>query len=116
MTNAFQTLGSRANNPCLHTGKQVDHSFAKELLAGFAGGEIDKLAETHGAESNPLALMTHVKMTLGMNEYDKLRAHHQAKERSRELYDQHYGNNDQYDPNYGPPQQLYYQQQNQGGY
>ena len=55
-------------------------------------------------------------MTPGMNEYDKLRAHHQAKERSKELYDQHYGNNDQYDPNYGPPQQLYYQQQNQGGY
>ncbi|KAK0510372.1 hypothetical protein JMJ35_006804 [Cladonia borealis] len=80
-------------------GKQVDHQFAKELLAGFAGGEIDKLAETHG-----------------MNEYDKLRAHHQAKERSKELYDQHYGNNNGYDPNYGPPQQLYYQQQNQGGY
>lgn len=115
MTNAFQTLHSRANHPCLRTGKQVDHQFAKELLAGFAGGEIDKLAETHGARSNPLVSMTLAKMTLGMNEYDKLRAHHQAKERSKELYDQHYGSNDQYDPNYGAPQQLYYQQ-NQGGY
>ena len=44
---------SKADNPCRHTGKQVDHQFAKELLAGFAGGEIDKLAETHGAGSNP---------------------------------------------------------------
>ena len=29
-------------------GKPVSHQFAKELLAGFAGGEVDKLAETHG--------------------------------------------------------------------
>ena len=44
-----------------------------------------------------------------MNEYDKMRAHHQAKERSHDLYDQHYGNNDGYDPNQqGPPQNLGY--------
>ena len=61
-------------------------------------------------------MMTPAKMNLGMNEYDKLRAHHQAKENSRDLYDQQYGNNDQYDPNAGSaPQQLYYNQ-NQGGY
>ena len=30
------------------TGKPVSHAFAKELLAGFAGGEVDKLAETKG--------------------------------------------------------------------
>ena len=29
-------------------GKVVNHQFAKELLAGFVGGEVDKLAETHG--------------------------------------------------------------------
>ena len=29
-------------------GKQVDHALAKELLAGFVGGEVDKLAETKG--------------------------------------------------------------------
>jgi len=69
-------------------GKEVDHKFAKELLAGFVGGEVDKLAETHG-----------------MNEVDKIRAHHQAKERANDLYDQHYSNADQYNPNqYGPPQ------------
>ena len=116
MTNGLQTLHSRANNRCLHTGKAVNHQFAKELLAGFAGGEIDKLAETHGAGSTSLALMTSAKINLGMNEYDKLRAHHQAKEKSRDLFDQQYGNSDQYDPNAGgPPQQLYYNQ-NQGGY
>lgn len=26
-------------------GKQVNHAFAKELLAGFVGGEVDKLIE-----------------------------------------------------------------------
>ena len=51
----------------------------------------------------------------GMNEYEKMRAHHQAKERSGELYDQHYGHRDGYDPNqYDPPQQLGYQ--GGGGY
>ena len=55
MTNGLQTLPSRANNRCVHTGKPVSHQFAKELLAGFAGGEIDKLAETHGTGSNPSA-------------------------------------------------------------
>ena len=48
MTNGLQTLPSRVNNCWLHAGKPVSHQFAKELLAGFAGGEIDKLAETHG--------------------------------------------------------------------
>ncbi|KAL6722348.1 hypothetical protein ACLMJK_001455 [Lecanora helva] len=67
-------------------GKPVSHAFAKELLAGFAGGEVDKLAETHG-----------------MNEYDKMRAHHQAKERSHDLYDQQYGNNDDYNPDQQRP-------------
>jgi len=31
-------------------GKTVNHAFAKELLVGFAGAEIDKLAETKGAD------------------------------------------------------------------
>lgn len=73
-------------------GKTVNHQFAKELLAGFAGAEVDKLAETKG-----------------MDEYDREKAKHQAKENAQNMYDQHYGNNDQYDPNYGPPQ--HFQQQ-----
>jgi len=79
----------------------VDHAFAKEVLAGFVGGEVDKLAETHG-----------------MNEYDKYEAHKHAKESAENMYDQHYVQGqgaDQYNPNeYGPPQQLNYN--NNGGY
>lgn len=52
-----------------YLGKTVNHQFAKELLVGFAGGEVDKLAETHG-----------------MNEYDKFEAHRHAKKKAEELY------------------------------
>jgi hypothetical protein len=31
-------------------GKSVSHGFAKELLAGIAGGEVDKLFETKGLD------------------------------------------------------------------
>ncbi|CAF9936618.1 MAG: hypothetical protein HETSPECPRED_010390 [Heterodermia speciosa] len=82
-------------------GEPVNHAFAKELLAGFAGGEVDKLAETKG-----------------MDLYDKERAHHQAKENASQLYDQQYGNQDQYDPNNTEyPQQFQNSGRgNQGGY
>ena len=76
----------------------MNHAFAKELLAGFVGGEVDKLAETKG-----------------MNEYDRERAKHRAKENAENMYDQHYVQGhgaDNYDPNqYGPPQQFQYQSQ-----
>lgn len=65
------------------------------MLAGFAGGEADKLAETHG-----------------MNEYDRIRAREGAQNNARDMYDDHYINNqnaDQYNPNqYGQPNQLNY--------
>jgi hypothetical protein len=57
-----------------------------------------------------------------MNEYDKMRAHHQAKERAENLYDQHYGDRDGYDPNErDPPSHFGYRDEgrysgNQGGY
>ncbi|KXL47632.1 hypothetical protein M433DRAFT_63930, partial [Acidomyces richmondensis BFW] len=70
-------------------GKQVDHQFAKELIAGFAGGEVDKLCETKGADY-----------------IDRERAKRQARERAEQMYDQHYGGYDQYDPNQAPPQAL----------
>jgi hypothetical protein len=71
-------------------GKTVNHSFAKELLAGFAGGEVDKLAETHG-----------------LNEIDKLEARHRAKKDSERLYDQQYQDQPHYDPNQSDyPQQF----------
>ncbi|OQO13888.1 hypothetical protein B0A48_00763 [Cryoendolithus antarcticus] len=63
-------------------GKPVSHQFAKELIAGFAGGEVDRLAETKGED-----------------EWDREKAKHEAKKRSEQLYDQHYGQDDQYDPN-----------------
>ena len=46
----------------------------------------------------------------GMDTYDRERAHHQAKEGARNMYDEHYGDSDQYDPN-----QMDAPQQFQGG-
>jgi hypothetical protein len=65
-------------------GKPISHQFAKELLVGFAGAEVDKLAETKG-----------------MDFIDREKAKHQAKEQAEHLYDQHYIQGqgaDQYDP------------------
>lgn len=77
-------------SPLFPTGKPVSHQFAKELLAGFAGGEVDRLAETKGADY-----------------IDREKAKHQAKRQAEELYDSHYGGNDQYDPSQqGPPRDL----------
>lgn len=77
-------------SPSFSTGKPVSHQFAKELLAGFAGGEVDRLAETKGADY-----------------IDREKAKHQAKRQAEELYDSHYGGNDQYDPSQqGPPRDL----------
>ncbi|KAF8859936.1 hypothetical protein BDZ45DRAFT_339412 [Acephala macrosclerotiorum] len=64
-------------------GKPVSHAFAKELLAGFAGAEVDKLAETKGEDA-----------------WDTFEAKRKAKQNVEELYDQHYGGQDQYNPDY----------------
>jgi hypothetical protein len=66
------------------TGKPVTHQFAKELLVGFAGAEVDKLAETKGLDF-----------------VDREKAKHQARENVQNMYDQHYIQDqgaDQYDP------------------
>ncbi|KAE9983961.1 hypothetical protein BLS_003366 [Venturia inaequalis] len=63
-------------------GKPVSHQFAKELLVGFAGAEVDRLAETKGADY-----------------IDREKAKHQAKKNAEHMYDEHYGNEDNYDPN-----------------
>jgi hypothetical protein len=74
-------------------GKPVSHQFAKELLVGFAGAEVDKLAETKGLDF-----------------IDREKAKHQAKQQAEHLYDEHYIRGqgaDQYDPNqYDAPPQL----------
>ena len=36
------------SSPFAHISKVENHEVAKELLAGFAGAEADKLFETHG--------------------------------------------------------------------
>ena len=76
---------------------------------GFVGGEVDKLAETKGMQCLRTDLgIPLTKLDLGMNEWDRERAHHQAKENASHMYDEHYvrgQNADQYDTNqYGPPQ------------
>ena len=72
-------------------GKPVSHAFAKELVAGFAAAEVDKLAETKGEDW-----------------FDREKAKHQAKKNAERMYDDHYvdgQNADQYDPDqYDRPQ------------
>ena len=77
------------------TGKVVKHALAKEILAGFAAGEVDKLAETHG-----------------MNEYDKFEARHKAKKNAEQMYDDHYGREADYDPNNNAPSDFQDRYQN----
>ena len=72
------------SNTELVTGKPVSHQFAKELLVGIAGAEIDKLAETKG-----------------MDWVDREKAKHHAEKNVQHMYDEHYvrgQNADQYDP------------------
>jgi hypothetical protein len=77
-------------NWLLSPGKPVSHALAKELLAGFVGGEVDKLAETKG-----------------LDEYDRIEAKRHAKENANALYDDHYRDADQYDPNqYSAPDRF----------
>ncbi|KAH8702335.1 putative CipC-like antibiotic response protein [Talaromyces proteolyticus] len=67
-------------------GKPVSHAFAKEALVGLVGAEIDKLAETKGLDA-----------------YDRHEAKRHAQENVEGMYQQHYGGQEQYDPNYGRP-------------
>lgn len=71
----------QATQLMIELGEPVQHQFAKEMLAGLAGAEVDKLAETKG-----------------LDELDRERAKHQAKKQTEYLYDEQYGNMDQYDP------------------
>ncbi|ORX61851.1 hypothetical protein DM01DRAFT_1331321 [Hesseltinella vesiculosa] len=55
-------------------GKEVDHSTAKELLAGLAGASVDGLIESKG-----------------MNWIDKEKAKHHAKQEAEKLYTEQTG-------------------------
>ncbi|RAL12737.1 DUF3759 domain-containing protein, partial [Aspergillus homomorphus CBS 101889] len=70
-------------------GKTVNHAFAKELLAGFVGAEIDKLAETKG-----------------MDEVEKHRAKQHAEQNAHQMYEEHYERRHgapEFDPRIPPP-------------
>ena len=62
-------------------GEPVSHGFAKELLAGFVGGEVDKLAETKGEDA-----------------WDRHKTKERAQRGAEQMYDDHYGQQDRYDP------------------
>jgi hypothetical protein len=63
-------------------GMPVDHAFAKAILAGFAGDEVDRLWERHG---------------LDFLDYETARS--QAIDNTAQMYDDYYGGYDMYDPN-----------------
>jgi hypothetical protein len=67
-------------------GKPVNHALAKEMIAGIAGGEVDKLFETKG-----------------LNYLDRDEARRQAQQQSGQAYDNWAQNQggDSYNPN-GP--------------
>ncbi|KDN50863.1 hypothetical protein K437DRAFT_221834, partial [Tilletiaria anomala UBC 951] len=56
-------------------GKPVNHALAKELLAGFAAAEVDKLFETKGLDF-----------------LDREKAKYHARQEAEQAYDQQYGN------------------------
>ena len=78
-------------------GETVSHGFAKEMLAGFVGGEVDRLAETKGEDA-----------------WDQHKAKERAQRGAEQMYDQHYGGMDQYDPNQRDRPNFDYDR-NQGG-
>ncbi len=61
-----------ANSSLLcNIGEPGSHDLAKEMIVGFAGAEVDRLAETKGEDA-----------------WDREKAKRQAEQNSRDLYDQ----------------------------
>ncbi|KAK6333721.1 hypothetical protein TWF730_003904 [Orbilia blumenaviensis] len=71
------------------SGEPVNHGLAKELIGGIAAAEVDKLFETKGLDA-----------------WDKHRVKEQAEDNAKTLYDQQYGGQPQYDPNYPPNENV----------
>lgn len=78
-------------------GEPVSHGFAKELLAGFVGGEVDRLAETKGEDA-----------------WDRHKAKERAQRGAEQMYDDHYGRDDQYNPQQRDPPNFSYDRQQYG--
>ncbi|EGX88639.1 CipC-like antibiotic response protein, putative [Cordyceps militaris CM01] len=70
-------------------GEPVTHGVAKAILAGLVGAEVDRLAETKGA-----------------NWIDKERATRDAQKRTEDLYDSHYGKQDDWRKTHDPPEHF----------
>ncbi|KAF2198542.1 EXS-domain-containing protein [Delitschia confertaspora ATCC 74209] len=72
-------------------GKPISHAFAKEILAGLAGAEVDKIAARRGDDF-----------------FDREEAKRSARRNAEQMYDEYYIQNqgaDMYDPNvYDMPQ------------
>lgn len=67
-------------------GKTVSHGFAKEMLAGLAGFEVDRLAETKGEDY-----------------LDREKAKRHARESAERMYDDQYGGGEGYNPGDNQP-------------
>ncbi len=76
---------------CKNSGEDVSHPLMKEMLAGFAGGEVDRLCETKGLDF-----------------IDREEAKRRAVQQAQSLADQQYGQ--------GGTFQNPQQQQQQGGW
>lgn len=62
-------------------GEPVKHQFAKEMIAGIAGAEVDKLFETKG-----------------LDYIDREKAKRHAEKQAEHLYQEQYGDMDEYNP------------------
>ncbi len=83
------------------TGEQVSHPLMKEMLAGFAAAEVDKLFETKGLDF-----------------LDREKAKRRAIQQAHALADEQYGSGGVFNSQsnqYGN-EPMNYQQQQQGGY
>ncbi|KAG7133182.1 hypothetical protein HYQ45_008592 [Verticillium longisporum] len=80
-------------------GEPVHHAFAKELLAGFAGAEVDKLVETKG-----------------LDYIDREKAKRHAEKQAESLYENQYGDLEQYDPREREPHRHIREDRGYSGY
>ena len=62
------------------------HAFAKELIAGFAGAEVDKLFETKGM-SNPSNIYGR-SLIAGLDAYDREEAKRHARQQAEQALNQ----------------------------
>ncbi|EIE22256.1 hypothetical protein COCSUDRAFT_55952 [Coccomyxa subellipsoidea C-169] len=67
-------------------GRPPQHQFAKEILAGIVGGEVDKLVETKG-----------------MDEMDAMRTKHHAQKEAENMFNETYGRQYPEGPTGGAP-------------